>query len=161
MWVLGRLEAPTPEGATVDVQVGYVTTRKNRRLHLALHGLAACGAGSGRILGPAFPLTPGHTGTLCRRCLHRTRALVHDTIGTYLNRPEPWARARVHRLSDVLYNLETPEQAAAAAQAMAVIAARLSTPQWSGHVDQWAARHRASIENRIAAAVAAAQALSA
>jgi hypothetical protein len=47
--------------------VGQVTNRRGARLHLAIHGWAYCGSGSGRIL-KARDVRPSDRGHLCRRC---------------------------------------------------------------------------------------------
>jgi len=51
-------------------QLGQTTTRRGAKLHLAVSGLAACGAGSGRIIAattiPAHKITA--LGSLCRTC---------------------------------------------------------------------------------------------
>ena len=51
-------------------QVGTVTTRRHARVHLAIHGRAYCGAGSGRILGPSRSIAASDRNHLCRRCAH-------------------------------------------------------------------------------------------
>ncbi|WP_018807317.1 hypothetical protein [Salinispora arenicola] len=71
----------------MQVMTGRVSTRKGARHHLALHGLAYCGAGTGRVID-AQPLTPTQahalTGQVCRRCAaaldRRVRELVHEAM---------------------------------------------------------------------------------
>lgn len=108
--------------------VGTVTTRKGARLHLAVHGLAYCGAGTGRILGPARELTAGDAAVVCRRCSRRLAAIVAQEIEVAARRRDAGAARRLARLDRIADLLRTPEQAAADAAMAAGIRRVLTMP---------------------------------
>lgn len=106
-------------------KVGHVTTRRNARLHLAVNGLAYCGAGNGRILGPSRDVAATDRGHLCRRCgkalaqrLRMDRNLVSrrtdragrtltDALGDMIDQTDPLTRADVAALAELASRLTT------------------------------------------------------
>lgn len=50
-----------------EIAAGYVSTRRNARLHLNRDGVAACGSGRRRELD-THPLDTDHMERICRRC---------------------------------------------------------------------------------------------
>ncbi|MCZ7478851.1 hypothetical protein [Micromonospora sp. WMMC273] len=109
----------------ISLPVAVVTTRRNARLHLAVHGRAWCGAGSGRILGPVRQLNPATAEQVCRRCSPRLTALVVEEIAeAYRRRRTSWAIA----LNVIADRLRTPAQAAAEEAMLAEMRARLFAP---------------------------------
>ncbi|MDQ7909207.1 hypothetical protein RB614_32265 [Phytohabitans sp. ZYX-F-186] len=85
-----------------NVMVGQVSTRKGAKLHLSLNGLAHCGSGNGRIIGPARELTADNTPALCLRCAHRVKAVVQEDIHEVMRRRDQVGLRRLNKLADAL-----------------------------------------------------------
>lgn len=65
---------------TNDVLIGQVSLRRDAKLHLAINGLAHCGAGNGRILADTTRgITPEDRPSICGRCFHAIRIAVAET----------------------------------------------------------------------------------
>jgi hypothetical protein len=109
-------------GMSGSVQVGKVSTRKGAKLHLALHGLASCGSGTGRILGHARDLITNALPALCRRCVRRIKALVADAIAAVMRRRDSTRLSQLNKVADAL---ATPAERAAEQRILASVAAGL------------------------------------
>jgi hypothetical protein len=109
---------------TAVLSVGRVTNRKNARTHLAVNGLAHCGAGTGRILGPSRNLVTDAVKTLCGRCVHVIRARVQEAIHVVMRRRDTAALRLLNRIADAL---RTPAQVKAEEKTLAEIATAIKT----------------------------------
>lgn len=119
---------PVP-GTVADpagILVGRVTTRKGARLHLALNGLASCGAGSGRITGQVQPLTVELAARLCRRCAHLVRRLVAERVAVEDRRRDRGAPARLAAAQDLDDALRPAAEVAAQVAVLAELRARMA-----------------------------------
>lgn len=106
------------------LMVGNVSTRKNSRLHYAIHGRAYCGAGTGTILGPARTLVADATKILCRRCFKAVKDAVQEAIHEVMRRRNMSALRVLNRLADAL---RTPAEIRAEERTLAEIAAAIRT----------------------------------
>jgi hypothetical protein len=106
------------------VLVGRVSTRKNARTHLAVNGLAYCGAGTGRILGPSRTLVADAVAALCGRCVHAIRARVQEAIHAVMRRRDSAALRLLNKVADAL---RTPAQVKAEEKTLAEIATAIKT----------------------------------
>lgn len=104
------------------INIGRVSTRKNGRLHLALNGLAHCGAGTGRILGPAREITAKMLAIVCRRCWRRLKELVSEAIHEVMRRRD---RIRLAILNAVADAMRSPAEIANERRMLTDIAAGL------------------------------------
>lgn len=122
------------------MRTGYVTTRDGARNHLAVTGLAWCGAGSGRIIGDTTDLTPAIAADLCRRCRRRAEILATAELHEAQRRRGITAQVRAVLLNLILDALELPATRAAVevlavdvrAAARARLAARRTARPLSG-----------------------------
>lgn len=63
----------------MNITVGRVSNRNGVKVHLNFHGLAFCGAGSGRIISKTVrPLRPQHN--LCKTCAAKVRILLDEFL---------------------------------------------------------------------------------
>lgn len=106
------------------INVGRVSARKYAKLHLNLHGLASCGAGDGRILGPAREITAKVIELLCRRCWKRIRTLVSEAIHEVMRRRDS---ARLRNLNAVADAMLSPAEAKAEEDTLTEIATAIRT----------------------------------
>lgn len=104
------------------ISVGRVSVRKHSKLHLSLNGLAHCGAGSGRILGPARQLLADSVKLICRRCWPRIKSAVEEAIHEVMRRRD---RVRLAILNAVADAMRSPAEIAEEARMLAGIAAGL------------------------------------
>lgn len=106
------------------INIGNVSTRKNSKLHLALNGLAHCGAGTGKILGPARQLLPDTVKLVCRRCWQRIRAAVQEAIHEVMRRRDSAALRILNRVADAMLS---PAEARAEENTLAEIKTAIRT----------------------------------
>lgn len=106
------------------VKVGKVSRRTGARYHLALHGLAYCGAGTGRTIGAGVDITADHAPLICLRCAAAIRRHLDDAQQTAAMSP-----ATADRIADARWALRTPAEIAEADAAAAVILVRLTLPE--------------------------------
>lgn len=92
--------------------VGAVSARPGARLHLNLHGLASCGAGSGRVRGAVSPVDQVDTGRLCRRCYRRLGDLLAEVRQDVARLRYTGVRARLAAIDALMDALHTPAQIA-------------------------------------------------
>lgn len=105
------------------MQVGYVTTTPGARPHLALNGLAHCGAGTGRIIGDTTALTAAIAERACKRCRRRMELLATDELHEAQRRRET---GRAERANRILEALETPGHRVEVNVLAAAVAARIT-----------------------------------
>lgn len=93
------------------VLIGAVSVRKGARTHYAVAGFAHCGAGTGRILGPARQATAATTANICRRCVAAIRQALDNVRSMAAVNPATVDQAVAAREA-----LRTPAEIAAADQ---------------------------------------------
>jgi hypothetical protein len=69
-----------------EIAVGYVSTRKNARLHLDRDGIAPCGSGSQRIT-LFTTIDTDHASRVCRRCAKAIRNQLARVLSRQQSRP--------------------------------------------------------------------------
>lgn len=141
----------------MDTYIGRVSTRRGARRHLALHGLAYCGAGTGRIitaelLTPELARTATTAGDTCRRCAAALDDRVRHLVTQAMNRRNN--QAAVDAYSDLVDALTTPEQRAANERLIADMRNRIHATRPQRELSPWGALRaswqEAAIRDRVA-----------
>lgn len=108
------------------ITVGQVT--RNGKTHLNLHGLAACGAGTGRIIAATIhEITPADTGHVCRRCAAKIQTRIVNEAWLTSRRTDRGSVAARNRLLDMADALRTPAEIEREARMISGIAANMAT----------------------------------